>query len=82
MTIVIYKHDYINFEGEKTYLVISFDLIDKFWPSKWEKIKIVAMKNGTFNYSPKHSKIGEEENINTLILKYNLNFWIYIIFIN
>jgi len=37
-------------------------------------IKIVAMKNGTFSYSPKHSKIGEEEIINTLILKYNLKF--------
>jgi hypothetical protein len=37
-------------------------------------IKIVDMKNGTFNYSPKHNKIGEEEIINTLILKYSLNF--------
>jgi len=30
MTIVIYKHDYSKFEGEKTYLIFPFDLIDKF----------------------------------------------------
>jgi hypothetical protein len=30
MTIVIYKHDYSNFEGEKTYLVFPFDLMTNF----------------------------------------------------
>jgi len=27
----------INFEGGKTYMIYPISLIDKFWPSKWEK---------------------------------------------
>jgi len=55
----IWGHDYSNFEGGKTYLIYPLDLIDKFWPSKWES----RIKNGTFNYSPKHNKIGKKKSL-------------------